>query len=89
MPDICRDVTSKAASWIGCAARKFGGAQPVSMTNDNIRFLNEKHYMVILFYFYFVFFWKFFEISNKKFWNSSLIKMNLKKITIKNFFLLI
>ena len=46
VPDICRDVTSKAAAWIGCSANKFGGAQPVSMTKDNIRFLNEKKYMV-------------------------------------------
>mgnify|MGYP000578978165 CR=1 FL=1 len=38
-PQICRQVTSKAQEWIEYKNNKFPGAQPVSMTRDNIRFL--------------------------------------------------
>lgn len=39
VPQMCRQVTSKAQEWIECKSNKFPGAQPVSMTRENIRFL--------------------------------------------------
>jgi mRNA-capping enzyme len=43
---LTNQVTRKARDWIGCKGNKFPGAQPVSMTRENIRFLREKNYMV-------------------------------------------
>jgi len=43
---LTNQVTRKARDWIGFKGNKFPGAQPVSMTRENIRFLREKNYMV-------------------------------------------
>ena len=45
-PHVTNQVTRKAIEWIGFKSNKFPGAQPVSMTRENIRFLRDKDYMV-------------------------------------------
>jgi len=46
VPHIIRDVQEKCSRWIGCSPNKFGGAQPVSMTRENLCFLSDKKYRV-------------------------------------------
>jgi len=46
VPQICRQVTQKCIEWVEARGNKFPGAQPVSMTRENIKFLSQKKYMV-------------------------------------------
>ena len=39
VPQICRQVTQKCIEWVEARGNKFPGAQPVSMTRENIKFL--------------------------------------------------